>query len=191
MGRGGAGGVVGGDPGSVAVIELRAEGRRLVGTVVDYRDTADRQVFMERFVPGSLDVSDVLLYAQHERGQPLARTPTTMQLTDTPEALTMVATLPATRLADDVLRLVEARVLRGLSMGFVCVRDRYEGDTRVVERAVLDHVGVVDRPSYDESLVSVRRWQGYGDGYQKLRSFGSTPLRAPRSAPVRRRHTWL
>lgn len=180
MGRGGVGGVVRGDLGSIVVIELRVDGsRRLVGTVVDYRDTADRQAFVERFIPGSLDTSDVLLYAQHDRSQPLARTPATMQLTDGPEALTMVATLPATRLADDVLRLVEARVLRGLSMGFVCIRDRFDGDRRVVEKAVLDHIGVVDRPSYDESLVSVR--------HRSVRSFGST---VAGSAPVRKRR-WL
>lgn len=139
------------------MIELRAEGgRRLVGTVVDYRDTADREVFTERFMPGSLRIDDVLLYAQHERGQPLARTPQTLELRDSAESLEMVATLPQTRLADDVLKLVTAGVLRGLSVGFVAVRDRMEGQTRIIESAVLDHIGVVDRPAYNESTVSVR-----------------------------------
>lgn len=138
-------------------MELRAEGgRRLVGTVVDYRDTADRSAFTERFQRGALDISDVLLYAQHERGQPLARTPQTLELRDTSTELTMVATLPQTRLADDVLKLVTAGVLRGLSVGFVALRDRMEGNVRVVEQAVLDHIGVVDRPAYSESTVAVR-----------------------------------
>lgn len=170
------------------MIELRAEGgRRLVGTVVQYGDVADRSTFLERFIPGSLDVSDVLLYAQHDRGQPLARTPGTMQLTDTATELRMVATLPATTLADDVLRLVTAGVLRGLSVGFVCQRDRYDGDTRIVERAILDHVGVVDRPAYDESLVSARR------GIRRTpRSVDMlNALRGGSVAPVRRRRTWL
>lgn len=139
------------------MIELRAEGgRRLVGTVVDYGDTADRSIFTERFMPGSLAIDDVLLYAQHERGQPLARTPQTLELRDGPDSLEMVATLPQTRLADDVLQLVSAGVLRGLSVGFVAVRDRMEGRTRIIESAILDHIGVVDRPAYNESTVSVR-----------------------------------
>ena len=139
------------------MLELRAEGgRRLVGTVVDYRDTADRKLFTERFVPGSLDLSDVLLYAQHDRSQPLARTPGTMELRETADALEMVATLPQTRLADDVLQLVTAGVLQGLSVGFVAKRDRMEGNMRVIESATLDHIGVVDRPAYEESKVSVR-----------------------------------
>lgn len=156
------------------MIELRAEGgRRLVGTVIDYRDTADRSAFRERFMPGSLDVSDVLLYAQHDRAQPLARTPSTMELRDSADAMTMVATLPATRLADDVLQLVSAGVLRGLSVGFVAQRDRMEGDTRVIELAVLDHIGVVDRPAYEESHVDVRSRRYW------------------RNVDARRRWTWL
>ena len=153
------------------MIELRAEGgRRLVGTVVDYRDTADRAAFTERFQPGALDISDVLLYAQHERGQPLARTPQTLELRDGADELTMVATLPQTRLADDVLQLVTSGVLRGLSVGFVALRDRMEGHVRVVEKAVLDHIGVVDRPAYSESTVAVRgRAVPYGNVVRQVR----------------------
>lgn len=153
------------------MIELRAEGgRRLVGRVVNYRDTADRLSFTERFLPGSLRISDVLLYAQHERGQPLARTPQTLELRDSATELTMVATLPRTRLADDVLQLVRSGVLRGLSVGFVALRDRMEGNTRVIENAVLDHIGVVDRPAYSESTVAVRgRHVPYGTVVRQIR----------------------
>lgn len=172
-------------------MELRAEGgRRLVGTVVNYNDVADRKAFLERFTPGSLDYSDVLLYAQHERSQPLARMPGTMEFRDSAESLDMVATLPRTQLCDDVLALVSSRVLCGLSAGFVSVRDRMDGNVRVIDEAILDHVGVVDRPSYSESLVSVRNNQirDADGGDVRALSRRHLPL-GP--APVRRRRVWL
>lgn len=173
-------------------MELRAEsGRRLVGTVVNYGDIADRKAFLERFTPGSLDTSDVLLYAQHDRSQPLARMPGTMEFRDTAVSLDMIATLPQTTLCDDVLALVSSRVLCGLSAGFVSVRDRMDGNVRVIDEAILDHVGVVDRPSYSESLVSVRAGNlrdGSDGGDVRAVARRHLPL-GP--APVRRRRVWL
>lgn len=140
------------------MIELRAEGgRRLVGTVIVYGEVADPGGFAERFQPGSLAMNDVMLNVQHDRGRMVARTPQTLRLLDSETELRMVATLPETREADDVLALVASGVLRGLSVGFVARRERQEGDLRIIEAAILDHVAIVDRPAYAGSVVDTRR----------------------------------
>lgn len=150
------------------MIELRVQGRRLLGTVVRYG--APGEGGSEQFAPGAFrdGLGDVLLNVQHRRDRPLARFPGTMVLTDGPEALTMEAVLPETRDGDDALSLVKARVLVGLSVGFVALSERWERDVRIVERATLDHVAVVDRPSYPDSVVDaragVRFWQLPGPG---------------------------
>lgn len=135
--------------------ELRVEGgRRLIGTVIRYGEVAPG--FQERFEPGSLRLDDVLLNVQHERGQPLARTPQTLRMIDDAGELRMEATLPETRLAEDVIRLVRGGVLRGLSLGFQALADRYESGIRIVSAAVVDHVAIVDRPAYSGSVVAAR-----------------------------------
>ena len=69
----------------------------------------------------------------------------------------MVATLPETRDCDDVLTLVRAKVLRGLSVEFHTLAERLESLTRVVHRASLRGMAVVDRPAYPGSGVEARR----------------------------------
>ena len=58
-----------------------------------------------------------------------------------------------TRDADDTLALIRGGVLRGLSLEFSAVSERMEGQTRIVERAELRGLAVVDRPAYSDSLV--------------------------------------
>ena len=71
---------------------------------------------------------------------------------DTPGALLMAATMPTTRDGDDALELVRSGVLRGLSVEFRTLRDRFVGDLREIGRAVLDGLGLVDRPAYAGSV---------------------------------------
>ena len=121
----------------------------------------------ERFEPGAFgDVSklDVMLNRQHNRSQPIARTGSGgMELTADGKALEVRARLPKTREADDTLALVKAGVLRGLSVEFVARRERMEGGTRVIERADLVAIAVVDKPAYPAAQVSTRQ-ADTGDG---------------------------
>lgn len=144
--------------------EFRAEteGRRLIGTIVKYGDTAKLPGgILERFEPGSFgDVSkvDILLNSHHDRARPLCRTGGAgLVLDDGPDALRMEATLPETRDADDTLTLVRAQVLRGLSVEFKALGERMDAMTRVIERAALRGLGVVDKPAYEASSVEARR----------------------------------
>ena len=140
--------------------ELRQEGRTLSGVLLRYGDTAALPWGRERFEPGAFgDVSraDVILNSHHERSRPLARTGGGgLELLDTREALNIRATLPRTQHADDTIALVVSGVLRGLSLEFSAVAEQMETDIRVIERAELRGLAVVDRPAYPDSLVQAR-----------------------------------
>ena len=140
--------------------ELRQDGeRRLTGTAVRYGDVArlpwgvEERIEAGAFAP----VGDVILNAQHDRTTPLARTGGGgLEIADGRDALTIAATLPATRAADDVLELVRSNVLRGLSVEFLPTTERMEGALRIIERAKLSAIGVVDTPAYPQSEVEAR-----------------------------------
>ena len=104
-----------------AEIELReADGSpELAGVVVRYGNVATIGRFTEVMRAGSLtlDPGGVTLNFQHDRQRPLARTPDTMTLADSADAMRMTARLPKTTMADDALVLVRAKVIRGLSGG--------------------------------------------------------------------------
>lgn len=141
-------------------MELRADpdGRRLSGVAVRYGDIAPG--FSERFEAGAfgdVGAADVVLNVQHERGRAIARTGGGgMVLEDGADALRMAVSLPVTREADDTLALVRAGVLRGLSVEFRPIAEREEGGVRVIERAALSGMAVVDRPAYPASTVAAR-----------------------------------
>ena len=140
--------------------ELRAEGRILSGVGITYGDIAVLPFGRERFQAGAFPgvaTSDVILNASHDRGRPLARTGGGgLVLTDTAKELSIRADLAPTREADDTLTLVRAGVLRGISLEFIARSEGREGNVRVIERAELRGLGVVDRPAYGGSVVSAR-----------------------------------
>ena len=139
-------------------LELRADGRNLLGTVISYGEVAQPGGFSERFLPGSLSLEDVTLNYMHNKERLLARTPDTLQLFDSNETLEMRAQLPKTKEADDTLELMRSGVLKGLSVGFAAIEEeRDEQNIRVIKKAYLDHIAVVDKPAYHNSKVEPRR----------------------------------
>lgn len=139
--------------------ELRADGRTLEGEAIVYGDVASFPWGEERIEAGAFgDIGDVILNKQHERKTPIARTGGGgLTLKDTPEALTIRADLPAgVAAADDTLALVRAKILRGLSIEFFPEAERQSGEMRIIEKARLVGVGVVDSPQYPQSLVEAR-----------------------------------
>ena len=143
--------------------ELRQEGgRRLSGVAIRYGDAAILPWGRERIEPGAFaPIGDVILNASHDRTAPLARTGGGgLVLEDSARELAIRAELPGTRAADDMLELVRAGVMRGLSIEFRAVAERMESGVRVIERAKLSGVAVVDTPAYPASEVEARRRGG-------------------------------
>lgn len=145
-----------------------SDSRTLVGTALKYGETAALPWGKERFESGAfgsnVEQSDIVLNFQHDRARPLARTGGGgVTLRNTEKELTLTAKLPNTREADDALELVKAKVLRGFSIEFYPTKDRFEGtisdmknSTRIVERAKLTGIGLVDKPAYKGSKAAVR-----------------------------------
>lgn len=140
--------------------ELRAEPgtRNLSGIAVQYGDIARMPWGSERIEAGAFQsIGDILLNRQHDRGRPLARTNGGgLTLTDSSNALKMTATLPETRDSDDVLALVRSGVMRGLSTEFVAEDEEFSGSLRIIKRAKLVGLAVVDQGAYPASLVAQR-----------------------------------
>ena len=132
---------------------VRLVGRELSGIVMPYGTVAPG--LMERFEPGAFGpVSTIPLDMQHDPRTIIAEA---AMLRDTPTALTL-----RTMLADGsaALSLVRRRALRGLSVAFHALDERMEGRVRVIMRAHLARVGLVDSPAYPESTVELRQRSG-------------------------------
>lgn len=140
---------------------VTVSGRTLSGVAMRYGDVALTRGGLERFERrafGEAAALDTILTFQHDKNAPLARTGGGgLVFTDGPDALRYRAVLPRTRAADDALALVRAGVLRGSSVEFVPVAERFEEGIRVVSSAILQRLGIVDRPAYPASTVEARQ----------------------------------
>ena len=132
---------------------------RVEGVAVRYGDTASLPGFRERFERGAFgDVAalDVIANLQHDRTRPLARTGGGgLTLADGPGALRAAIELPDTRDGADAAALLRRGVLRGLSLEFRVEGERFEAGVRIVERAALRGLALVDRPAYGDSLAAI------------------------------------
>ena len=127
------------------------------GIAIRYGDVSD--AYRERVESGAFgDVSelDIIANLQHQRTQPLARSGAGLTLTDTAENLTARIDLPDTTVGRDAKVLLQAGVLRGLSIEFWPDRYRMESDLMVVETAKLVGLALVDKPAYPDSAASLR-----------------------------------
>lgn len=112
----------------------------------------------EIFMPGAFgDVSklDVMMNFQHQRSKPLARTQGGgLTLVDGGGMLSLVANLPKTQLATDTWELIQSGVVKSASVEYTPILERYENGIRIIERARLDALAIVDSGAYPESVVT-------------------------------------
>ena len=139
--------------------EIRVLGRRLEGRALVYGDVSPD--FMERFLPGSLaPVPAVPMNLQHDAGTVLL-SPGSYELNDTALALEVRAELPAGSAA---LALIRRGALNGYSIEFHAKAERRDAGIRVIERAELTGIALVDHGAYPQSVAEVRRGGGGGRG---------------------------
>ena len=157
--------------------EFRTEGRRLSGQIIAYADTSPSH--RERFLPGAFTFDAVPLNYRHNQLCAIGWHPDGgVEIRDTEAALTMAADLPPLPAADRALKEVRAGSLSGLSVEFVCEKDRREAGIRIIERARLVGVGLVDAPSYPGSVVEARRREMRGPEPDDERQYWSNRRRA-------------
>ena len=134
--------------------EIRLAGRTLTGDVMVYGSQArDRP---ERFESGAFNpLPDALaLNLQHDPQREIASLGNGLVLQDTPASLELRAEL---RPDSAELRLVQRGALNGLSVEFHARQETRESGIRVIERAELAGIGLVDAPSYDRSRIELRQ----------------------------------
>ena len=133
--------------------EFRVSGRTLSGRALVYGDTAPD--FRERFEPGAFgEVRTVPINLQHDPRLVVAERAI---LTDSPRELRVRADLPEGSAA---LALVKRGVLSGFSIEFHARAERREGGIRVIERAELSGLALVDRGAYPQSTAEIRKRSG-------------------------------
>ena len=133
--------------------EFRVAGRTLTGAAMVYGDTSPD--FRERFVPGAFgEVRSVDVNLQHDPGVVLVRG---ALLTDGPRELRVRAELP---LGSAALELVRRGALNGFSIEFKAKAERRDAGVRVIERAALTGLALVDRGAYPASKAEVRARSG-------------------------------
>ena len=136
-----------------AGVSFRVAGRTLSGTALRYGDVSPD--FRERFEPGAFgEVTEIPLNAQHDRAIVIADR---AMLTDGPRELAVRADLSPD---SGWLALVRRGALNGFSIEFKAERERREAGIRVVEKAALTGLALVDRPAYPGSGAEVRARSG-------------------------------
>ncbi len=140
--------------------EIRASGRKLSGVVMRYGDVSPSH--RERFEPGSLRMAEsVHLDLYHDVERAVAWMPGGgLKLQADGEALRMVAELPPIPAANRALDEIRAKRTTGLSVEFQAIKERMDGNIRVIEQAILTGIGLVKHPSYGQSQVEARRRSG-------------------------------
>ena len=133
--------------------EFRIAGRTLSGVAMRYGDVSPD--FRERFVPGAFGaVSTIAVNLQHDAAITVA--PDAL-LTDSARELRVRAELPEGSAA---LALVRRGALNGFSVEFHSRAERREGGVRVIERATLTGLALVDQGAYPQSKAEVRARMG-------------------------------
>ena len=146
-------------------VELRREGRRIVGPAMVYGDRSPTH--RERFEVGAFreDLADKRtrwLDTEHRVREVIAWSPDGgMVLTENDRGLHVDALIPAIPAGDRALADIALRRLGGLSVEFKPLAESRDADgTRVIAKARLNGVGVVRSPSYPASSVEVRGRSG-------------------------------
>lgn len=137
----------------------------------------------ERFAPRAFQhsvetLAEIHLLVGHSFDRPLAsRSAGSLELTDTPEALTFEATIAAAMMevshVRDALAAIAAGLIVGISPGFrippeqtvpnaeeVTEEDPTEGRAliRTIREAILFELSLVTRPAYSETEIEARNW---------------------------------
>lgn len=149
-------------------VELRAEGRKLVGYAATFGTEARISDFNETIAAGAFQRSlaagkDILALVDHDTGKVLARTAAgTLQLAEDERGLKFAIDVPQTTLGNDILAMAASRNLGGMSFGFSVPEggEEWRGDNRTLRNVTLHEISVVQSfPAYAGTSVSARSRQ--------------------------------
>lgn len=139
------------------------EGRQLVGLAAPFGSETRIADFREVIAPGAFtrtlsEHRDILALVDHDAGKVLGRTKSgTLELRESADGLAYRITLPDTTTGNDLRALAERGDLGGVSMGFVAVRDSWDGELRTLHEVELHEISIVQaHAAYPTTTVSLR-----------------------------------
>ena len=130
-------------------VELRASGGMLTGEALPYGQPAQDRPEMFVSNPWATGLDTASLNLQHDREHVIAEQPDALTFTESPRGLSLRAQL---RPDSAEARLVARGALQGLSVEFVSLDETQDRGMRVITRAHLAGVALVDRGSYDTTV---------------------------------------
>lgn len=132
--------------------EIRLQDRVISGVAMRYGALAGDRA--ERFAAGAFAPlpAGVPLLLQHDRSSVILPAES-LVLDDSADALRIRGQLDETSAA---YQLIRRKALRGLSVGFDPKEERQVRGVRVIRRALLGEISVVDRSAYPSATVEVR-----------------------------------
>ena len=130
--------------------ELRLSGNTLTGVAVRYNEVSPQ--FRERIATGAFSPlpTTIPINLQHDENIKLVAN---AKLTDTDTELRVSAELEP---QSGYLELVKRKSLNGFSIEFIPETERMEGGIRVIERAKLTGIALVDMGAYPSARPEVR-----------------------------------
>lgn len=144
-------------------VEFRVLGRTLSGVAMRYGDFSPD--FGERFQTGAFGEVPIVIPINIQHDPQMIAAESAI-LIDTPRELRVRADLPEGSAA---LKLVRRGVLNGFSVEFHAERERREAGVRVIERAVLSGLALVDKGAYPAATPEVRARGDRGGRLDTLR----------------------
>ena len=137
--------------------EVRAEGRTITGTVMQFGELSPSH--RERFLPGSLvRQENTWLDIDHEKLAVVTWEGAGLTFEEDDTALRMRAVVPRTLPGEEALAGVRSGRRAGLSVEFDALEERREPQTgiRIIARAALAGIGLVEKSSYPSAGAEVR-----------------------------------
>ena len=168
-------------------IEFRAvDGHLITGVAVPYGTPSRIGAFVETIAPGAYSpIRELRLNVMHQRERALAvnRPGGGLTLHDGPTELRLDLTLPLHGEGPAVAELVARGVYKGFSVEQRVLEDRWEGRNRLVKRARLVGLALVDEPAHAKALVDLE------NRYKEVKA-GESPKPAPVGWPSLRRASY-
>ena len=141
-------------------LETREDGRTLYGMAIPWDTPAQIGGFVETWKRGAFEGTDParvpLLRVHDHESLPIGRA---VSLTDTERGLETELRISKTQAGDEVLELIRDGALRGLSVGFKPIQDRWDNLKTRVERvkAKLVELSLTAFPAFEQAqIVAVR-----------------------------------
>ena len=128
------------------------KGRTVSGRVMRYGEVT-RDSRKHRYLPGSIERSNVVLNYMHNRQRPLAREGGNMTLTDSSDELRISATMPETVDGNDAITGIKDGLLTGFSGEVAIVQGNATPEAYDISQGVMNRIGLVDDPAFPSSVI--------------------------------------